>query len=97
MGGDFNGGARKPISYYDESKPIINKEHTDKLLAFIDPTTKAIKVNEEMWKASENSYVNGVFIARMIYDTNEETGPNNMKSGSGKQFFPIAIWLDENF
>lgn len=97
MGGDFNGGARKPISYYDESKPIVNKDHLDKLLAYINPTNKAIVINPEMWKASENSYVNGVFIARMIYDTNESTAPGNMKSGSGKQFFPIAIWLDENF
>lgn len=97
MGGDFNGGARKPISYYDENKPIINKEHTDKLLAFIDPTTKAIKVNEEMWKASENGYVNGVFIARMIYSTDEANGLKTMIDGDGKQFFPIAIWLDENF
>ena len=50
-----------------------------------------------MWKASENGYVNGVFIARMIYDTDEATGLKNMIAGSGKQFFPIAIWLDENF
>lgn len=84
--GSKNYGARKPVSYID---------NTDKsaALAYVNwDANNCITVNPNKW-TDENGYANGVFIAQMTFTTDGKSA----NVGTGSQIFPIAIWFDENF
>lgn len=80
----------KPISYYNTDSNIDNKSITDRLLGYVDPISKAIRINPEKWKNEKGEYINGILFARIAYTT-DGTIPNS------QVFYPIAIWFDETY
>ena len=62
---------------------------------YIDPKDKAVVINPEIWKDKKGKYANGVLLGRVSYITNGDFTDENISKGA--QFYPIAIWFDENF
>lgn len=88
-----NYGAKKPMSYYDDAQGFVNSKNLNKLLGYVDKKDLSVVINGNLWKDSENKYINGVLIAKMT----ALTDGNETNINSGKEILPIAIWLDENF
>ncbi len=87
-----NTGSRKPVSAYDKDK-FDNSSNLDKTLLYIRPSDKVLVVNKDVWRSTDGTYANGVFIGGMTYKTDGASDPVN----SSYQFAPIAVWFDENF
>lgn len=90
-----NLGGKKPLSYYSTEKPIDNEKILDQVAGYIDPKDKAVVINPEIWKDKKGKYANGVLLGRVSYITNGDFTDENISKGA--QFYPIAIWFDENF
>lgn len=86
-GQTVNYGARKPLSYYD------NTANLTKPAMYIDPATKAIHVNPNRWVDASNVAANGFFIGQATFVTNGDAAG----VASGSQIFPLWLWFDENF
>ena len=81
--------------YYSTEKPIDNEKILDQVAGYIDPKDKAVVINPEIWKDKKGKYANGVLLGRVSYITNGDFTDENISKGA--QFYPIAIWFDENF
>lgn len=90
-----NTGGKKPLSYYSTEKPINNEKILDQVAGYIDPKDKAVVINPEIWKDQKGQYANGVLLGRISYITDGIFTDSHISDGA--QFYPVAIWFDENF
>lgn len=82
-----NAGARKPVSYYDNTTSL------NEALCYVNANNKcAVTVNPNKWM-HDGEYANGVFIGQMTFTTDGKSA----SVAKGSQVFPIAIWFSNDF